>query len=135
MDGERQGWGSVEDAREINKEFKDHIYKKHSDIEWKVHPMNDKIKMGMVLTKKNDGLDITFTVGKVPKGGEIPPHTHEVYDIINPIAGKAKLWIKDIGEFEMKKGVTICVPPGAAHRIYDVTEDLELCDVFTPAIL
>jgi quercetin dioxygenase-like cupin family protein len=74
-------------------------------------------------------------LARIPKGESIPEHTHAVHDILYPLSGKAKVWIKGLGDLELKKGVLVSVPPGVVHKVYEVTEDLEVYDVFSEAIL
>ena len=45
------------------------------------------------------------------------------------------MFVEEIGEFEIKKGILIRVPRGMKHSIYDVTEDLLVYDVFSPGTI
>jgi len=38
-------------------------------------------------------------------------------------------------DFTLEPGVIVRVPKGTKHRIYDVSEDLLIYDVFWPALL
>ena len=131
----RPGWETSSDAREIQDENKTSAYKEIKDIKWETHPINDKLKLAFLLTKKEDGVEVTSLLAKIPKGEELPEHTHEVHDIIFPLSGEAKIWIKGMGEFELKKGVIVHVPPGVPHKVYNVTEDLDIYDVFSGPIV
>jgi quercetin dioxygenase-like cupin family protein len=91
--------------------------------------------MAFLLTKKDDGVEVTTLLIRIPKGEGLPEHTHLAHDIIFPLSGKAKIWIKGMGDYELKKGVLMHVPPGVLHKLYDVTEDVEIYDVFSGAIL
>lgn len=130
----RKGWGTEADAKEINKNMTEHIYKRLGDLKEEPHPTNKNVKLKFILTRKDDGVEITALLGRTPKGEVVPEHTHEVHDILLPIKGKAKVWIKGLGDFELKPGVVINVPPGALHKLYDVTEDLEVYDIFSGPI-
>jgi len=134
-EGKREGWGTAADAREINKEMIGQIYKQFRDVKREPHPINKNVLLGFILTKKDDGVEITSLLARVPKGEVVPEHTHEVHDILCPLSGKGKVWIKGIGDLELKRGVVVSVPPGALHKVYDVTEALEVYDIFSGPIL
>jgi len=73
---------------------------------------------------------------KIGRGLEVPEHIHEDSDdILYPLSGKAKMWVEGSGEFSLEPGVIVRVPQGTKHRIYDVSEDLLIYDVFWPALL
>jgi quercetin dioxygenase-like cupin family protein len=129
------GWNIAFGAKGVKGKAKDHIYKLVENIEWKPHPINKNVDLGFIITKKEDEVEVTCIIAKVPKGESIPEHNHEVQDIIVPLSGKGKFWIEGLGEFEMKKGVIFNIPPGVVHKLYDVTEDLEIFDVFSGPIL
>ena len=78
------------------------------------HPLNENVKLGYILTRRDDQVNVTCLLAKVPKGEEIPEHTHEVHDIIYPLSGKGKIWIKGLGDLELKNGGTgECSPKGS----------------------
>jgi quercetin dioxygenase-like cupin family protein len=131
----KEGWGSASSLQKVDKKNKGQVYKEKEKIKWESHPLSSKVKLGYLLTKKDDGVKVTCILARIPKGEMVPEHTHKVHDILFPLSGKAKIWIKGLGELELKKGVLVCVPPEIAHKIYDVTEDLEVYDVFSNAIL
>jgi quercetin dioxygenase-like cupin family protein len=131
----RGGWGTVAEGSDIKGEEAGHIYKQLKNVKWEPHPINENVQLGFILTKKEDGVEVTGLLAKVPKGEVIPDHTHQVHDILFPLSGKGKIWIKGLGEFELKRGVLVNVPPGAVHKVYDVTEDLEIYDVFSGPIV
>jgi quercetin dioxygenase-like cupin family protein len=97
--------------------------------------MNKNVQLGFVLTKRDDGVEITSLLAKIPKGEVVPEHTHQVHDILCPLSGKGKAWIQGIGDLDLERGVVVSVPPGAVHKVYKVTEDMEVYDVFSGAIL
>ncbi len=130
-----EGWGSASTSKEINKKALGKIYKEEGKMKWEPHPLNATVKLGYLLTKKDDGVKVTCLLAKLPKGSEIPEHTHKVHDILFPLSGKGKIWIKGLGEMELKRGVLVSVPPDTAHKVYDITEDMEVYDVFSDAIL
>ena len=127
--------GYCAEGPDINGEEVGRIYKRLKNVKWEPHPINENVQLGFILTKKEDGVELTSLLAKVPRGEVIPEHIHQVHDIILPLSGKAKIWIKGLGEFELKRGVLVNVPPGAVHKVYDVTEDLEVYDVFCGPIV
>ena len=71
---------------------------------------------------------------KVPAGKEVPEHIHEIQaDILYPLQGKAEMYVEGAGNLELKPGVVVRVPIGAKHKIFNVTEELLIYDVFQPA--
>ena len=135
MDEEkREGWGTATETGDVKEEMIDHIYKQLGNIKWEPHPLNENVQLGFILTKEEDGVEITNLLAKIPKGEVVPEHTHQVHDILFPLSGKGKVWIKGIGDLNLKRGVVVNVPPGAVHKVYDVTEDMEVYDVFSGPI-
>ena len=130
----RGGWDTVAEGSDIKGEEVGHIYKQLKNIQWEPHPLNENVQLGFILTKEEDGVEITNLLVKIPKGEVVPEHTHQVHDILFPLAGKGKVWIKGIGDLTLKRGVVVNVPPGAVHKVYNVTEDMEVYDVFSGPI-
>jgi quercetin dioxygenase-like cupin family protein len=129
------GWEVTKEKRAARGSMKDSIVKEVSGLDWKRHPVNGNIGLAFFVSKKEDNVEGTCIIATVPKGESLAEHNHDVQDIIVPIAGRGKFWINGLGEFEMKKGVIFNIPPGVSHRLYDVTEDLEIVDVFIGPIL
>lgn len=108
--------------------------KRERDVEWAPHPFLP-IQIKSFLSRKDDRGDITIFLVKIPAGKEIPVHVHETQeDIIFILAGRAKMWIDGVGDFDIEKGTFIRVPKNTQHRIYSVTEDILNYDVFTPPL-
>ncbi|MBN1103135.1 MAG: cupin domain-containing protein [Deltaproteobacteria bacterium] len=131
----KQGWNPSSPEASGQALSREQVFKHEDVIEWRPHPMNHRLKMGFLITKEKDGVELTCIRGMIPRGESVPEHTHSVHDILYPISGKGKIWVAGIGESEIRKGVLVHVPPGVGHRIYDVTEDLELFDVFSGPLL
>jgi quercetin dioxygenase-like cupin family protein len=132
---QRQGWGTPEDARVSIHEKKTNVYKQTKDLAWEPHPINKRVELCFILTKREDNVEVTCLLARIPKGEIIPEHTHKEHDIIFPLSGRGKIWIEGMGEFNLERGVLVNVPPGAVHKVYDVTEDMEIFDVFSGAII
>lgn len=108
--------------------------KKEAELSWQPHPFLP-IQIKPFLTQKHDQSALTCFLVKIPVGGEIPEHIHEHQeDIIFILAGQAKMWIQDVGEFAISKGSFIRVPKNTRHRIYDVQEEILNYDVFVPPL-
>lgn len=108
--------------------------KRERELQWAPHPFLP-IQIKNFLTKKDDQGDITIFIVQIPAGREIPVHVHETQeDIIFILAGKARMWIDGVGDFDIEKGTFIRVPKNTEHRIYNVTEEILNYDVFTPPL-
>jgi len=131
----REGWSIGKESRIITEVIKNETFKMLRNENWEHHPLVKEVLLNFIITKKDNEAGVTCLFVKIPKGKEIPEHFHELSnDIIVPIEGKAKIWIKGIGESEMHRGVVINVPKGVKHKIFDVTEDVFAFDVFNPGI-
>lgn len=106
------------------------------DISWKQHPTANSVAIKPYITQKEDGLDVTCMLVRVPRGGEVPEHIHEHQDdILFPLAGKATMWVEGVGSFTLEPGAIVRVKKGVRHGISNVTEELIIHDVFCPALL
>ena len=132
----REGWSIGKESRIISGDIKNETFRTLKDENWESHPLVKEVLLDFIITKKDNESGVTCLFVKIPKGKEIPEHFHELSnDIIVPLEGKAKIWIKGIDEFEMRRGVVINVPKGVKHKIFDVTEDFFAFDVFNPGIV
>jgi quercetin dioxygenase-like cupin family protein len=112
------------------------IVKAVADISWRPHPLVKEVNIKPLVTKSEDSLDVTCMLVKVPAGIDIPEHIHEEQvDILYPLQGKAEMNVEGAGTFPLEPGVIVRVPRGTKHRIFNVTEELLVYDVFQPATL
>ena len=112
------------------------IVKKVADISWLPHPLVKEVNIKPLVTKSEDSLNVTCMLVRVPAGIEIPEHVHEEQvDILYPLQGKAEMDVEGTGTFQLKPGVIVRVPKGTRHRIFNVTDELLVYDVFYPATL
>ena len=112
------------------------IVKKVADVSWRPHPLVKEVNIKPLVTKSEDGLNVTCMLVRVPAGIEVPEHIHEEQvDILYPIQGKAEIHVDGVGTFPLEPGVIARVPKGIKHRIFNVTEELLVYDVFQPATL
>jgi len=104
-----------------------------SELEWEEHPQFENVWIKILQSRKENESQATVVVTRVPEGGEVPVHVHEVSDdILYLIDGIAEMEIEGIGTFQMKRGGCLRVPKNTRHRIYNVTKELILYDVFSP---
>ena len=103
-------------------------------LSWAPHPIAEGVEIKPLITKKDHGLDVTCVLVKIPAGKDIPEHIHETQaDILYPLQGSAEMYVEGAGNLELKPGVVVRVPIGARHKIFNVTEELLIYDVFQPA--
>jgi len=104
------------------------------DIAWVSHKLSPEAKTKTLISKKDDGLDVSCVLVDLPVGVEIPEHIHDQQDdILYPLKGKATMWVDGTGFFTLEPGVIVRVPKGTKHKIIDVVEDMIIYDVFSPA--
>jgi quercetin dioxygenase-like cupin family protein len=112
------------------------IIKTIADVSWRPHPLVKEVNIKPLVTKSEDNLDVTCMLVRVPAGIDIPEHIHEEQaDILYPIQGKAEMNVEGAGTFSLEPGVVVRVPKGTKHRIFNVTDELLVYDVFQPATL
>ncbi len=105
-------------------------------LPWAPHPIAEGVGIKPLVTKKDHGLDATCVLVKIPAGRQIAEHIHETQaDILYPLRGSATMYVEGAGNIELKPGVVIRVPIGAKHKIFNVTEELLIYDVFQPATI
>jgi quercetin dioxygenase-like cupin family protein len=112
------------------------IYTDVDNISWKPHPIAEGVEIKPLVTKKDDKLDVTCLLIKIPVGREVPEHTHDdQVDIIYPLQGNADMHVEGTGTFKLEPGIVVRVPKGARHKIFNVTEEVLVYDVFHPATI
>jgi quercetin dioxygenase-like cupin family protein len=105
-------------------------------ISWQPHPTANGVAIKPLISKKEDSLNVTCMLVSVPAGIEVPEHIHENQDdILYPLKGEAVMWIEGKNTFPLEPGVIVRVPKGTKHKIFEVTEDLLIYDVFCPALM
>lgn len=105
-------------------------------LSWQPHPFAKGVIIKPLVTKRGDGLNVSCLLVKVPVGIEIAEHIHEEQvDILYPLKGKAEMFVKGTGVFTLAPGLVVRVPRAVKHRIFNVTEELLIYDVFYPATI
>jgi len=106
------------------------------NIPWVPHPTAQGVRIKPMISEKEHGLNVTCMLVNIPVDKEVPEHIHDSQDdIIYPLQGKASMWVDGTGIFSLEPGVIVRVPKGTKHRVYDVTEELLVYDVFFPALM
>lgn len=103
------------------------------EVQWEPHPQLANAKVGYLLSNRDENMDLTCVLVHLPPGTEVEKHSHENSDdIIYVIKGKAKMWIDQIGDIQMREGTFLRIPKGVLHQPYDIEEDFIAYDVFYP---
>ena len=101
------------------------------ELEWQPHPTADGVEIKVLVSQSVQGTDVTCMLVRIGRGLEVPEHVHDRSDdILYPLAGRARMWVEGSGDFSLEPGVIVRVPQGTRHRIFDVSEELLLYDVF-----
>lgn len=112
------------------------VYRSVEEIAWIPHPTADGVQVKSLITKKEQGTDVTCMLVRIPVGDKVPEHVHaDQDDILFILAGRGVMWVDGIGEFLLANSIVVRVPKGTPHRIENVTEDLLIYDVFSPYLL
>ena len=100
------------------------------------HPIALRVKIKPLISRKEHGLNVTCMLANVPVGKEVPEHIHEEQDdILYPLQGRAVMWVDGTGNFPLEPGVIVRVPKGKKHKIFDITQNLLIYNVFCPALI
>ncbi|MBE9542135.1 MAG: cupin domain-containing protein [Proteobacteria bacterium] len=112
------------------------VYRSVEKVSWMPHPTVQGVKIKPLISNKEHGLNVTCMLVNVPAGKEVPEHIHEEQDdILYLLQGKAVMWVDGTGDFSLEPGVIVRVPKGKKHKIFDVSQDLLIYDVFCPALM
>ena len=112
------------------------VYRSVEEVSWMPHPTVQGVTIKPLISEKEHGLNVTCLLVNVPAGKEVPEHIHEEQDdILYLLQGKAVMWVDGTGDFSLEPGVIVRVPKGKKHKIFDVTQDLLIYDVFCPALM
>jgi quercetin dioxygenase-like cupin family protein len=106
------------------------------NVKWEPHPMVKEIKIKVLLSKRDHGVNITCMLVRLPKGSSFPEHIHkEQDDIVFYLSGKCRVMIDGVGELIAKKGTFLRIPKNTRHAVLEALEDTLLYDVFSPAMI
>lgn len=106
------------------------------ELGWQPHKTAKGVEIKVLLSKAVQGIDVTCMLVRIGRGLEVREHIHENSDdILYPLSGRARMAVEGGEDFPLEPGVIVRVPKGTKHRIYGVSEDLLIYDVFWPALL
>jgi len=108
-----------------------------AELPWEHHPSVADVFIKRIVTTAQFGDDSpSIVMVKIPSGVEVPEHIHETSeDILFIVSGHGTMWIDGVGPVRMKKDAVVRVPRNTKHKIFDVTEELLVYDVFSPGIM
>lgn len=105
-----------------------------AEVKWNPHPQYKGVEIASLLSKKADGIDMTYTLVRWKVGAEIAKHVHENSDdILYILQGKATIWIESLGEVPVSAGSFVRIPKGLWHQPHDIEEELIAQDTWFPA--
>jgi len=105
------------------------------ELPWQPHPAGFPGVQMKFLRSQNDGdYQESIAIVKVSVGSVVPPHVHENEDDnFYILSGRAFMRVGK-ERFPIGPEAQITVPSGEEHEIYDVSEELQIYDVFAPKI-
>jgi quercetin dioxygenase-like cupin family protein len=104
---------------------------------WEDHPSVKNVSIKKIVTKEQFGEESpSIIMVKIPAHVEVPEHIHDTSeDILFILSGSGTMWIDEIGDMKLQKGTVVRVPRNTKHRIFDVSEELLVYDVFSTGIM
>jgi mannose-6-phosphate isomerase-like protein (cupin superfamily) len=106
-------------------------------LPWEEHPSVRDVSIKKIITMTQFGQGSpSIIMVRIPAGIEVPEHIHaNSEDILFILAGLGTMWIDGAGIVRLRKDAVVRVPHNTKHRIYEVTEELLIYDVFSPGIM
>ena len=105
------------------------------DISWEPHPQLSNVQVAVLLSNRDERMDLTCMLVHLEPGTKVERHTHECDDIAYMVKGKSILWIEGVGEVAMTAGSFVRIPKGVQHQMLAVEEETLIYDVFFPFIV
>lgn len=106
-------------------------------LSWIDHPSVVNVSIKKIVTNEEFGEESpSILIVKIPAHVEVPEHIHNnSEDILFILSGRGSMWIDEVGDVALQKGTVVRVPRNTKHRIFDVSEELLIYDVFSPGIM
>ncbi len=106
-------------------------------LPWENHPSVKEVSIKEIITRKQFGEESpSILMVKIPAHVEVPEHIHEESeDILFILSGTGTMWIEEFGEITLQQGMVVRVPRTKKHKIFDVSTELLIYDVFAPGIM
>ena len=107
------------------------------NLAWIPHPTVSDVFIKKIITMETFGQESPSIIEvRIPVGVVVPDHIHKnSEDILFILSGAGTMWIDGVGEVPLRKGNVVRVPRNTNHRIFDITEELLVYDVFSSGIL
>ena len=126
--------------KSINNERKEMIMEilfTTESLAWVPHPAVKDVFIKKIITMEKYGRESpSIILVRIPVGVVVPDHVHtNSEDILFILSGAGTMLIDDIGEVPLRKSNVVRVPRNTNHRIFDITEELLVYDVFSPGIM
>jgi mannose-6-phosphate isomerase-like protein (cupin superfamily) len=124
-------------ASNVRKEMIMEVLFTSDSLMWVPHPTVNDVYIKKIITMETFGQESpSIIMVRIPIGVVVPDHIHEnSEDILFILSGSGTMWIDGVGEVPLHKGSVVRVPRNTNHRIFDVTQELLIYDVFSPGIL
>lgn len=106
-------------------------------LPWEDHPTVRNVSIQKIITTQRFGQDSpSILMVKIPVDVEVPEHVHtESEDILFVVSGRGMMWVDGAGDVRLCKGEVVRVPRNTKHRIFGVTDEIVIYDVFSPGTL
>lgn len=109
-----------------------------SEATWEPHPFAEGLEQRVLLTKRDDGADVSIFMFRVKRGSlalDVPEHVHDGADDISYLlVGSADVEIEG-NVHTMCAGSFLRVPKGKRHRVFNISPDFVALNLFSPATI
>ena len=103
-----------------------------SDIKWEEHPVFSGLKSTMLVSNRDEQMDLTCMLTRVSAGTVIAMHTHTCDEIIYVIEGDAVMSIEGMSDIRMTPGTFLRIPRSVKHQPHSVKKEILAYNVFYP---
>ena len=103
-----------------------------SDIKWEEHPVFSGLTSAMLVSNRDEQMDLTCMLTRVSAGTVIDMHMHKCDEIIYVIEGDAVMSIEGMNDIRMTQGTFLRIPKSVKHQPHSVKEDILAYNVFYP---
>lgn len=103
-----------------------------SGIKWEEHPVFSGLKSVMLVSNRDEQMDLTCMLTRVSAGTLIDIHTHKCDELIFVIEGDAIMFIEGMNDIRMAPGTFLRIPKSVKHQPHSVEKDMLAYNVFYP---
>ncbi len=104
-------------------------------VSWEPHPQFENVEVASLLSNRDDRMDLSIMLVRLPPGTVVEKHVHDCDDIAYVIRGRGSIWIEGVGDRPMTEGSFVRIPKGVQHFVHDVEEELFIYDMFYPFLV